>query len=132
MLIMDGVLDRHPTLKGAAVELGAGWVPELLRRLDDIVRIYSRADESIRFDRTPSEQLTQQMGFTPMAHEDVGGMIERSNPDLYLFSSDYPHIEGTRNPIERFERTLPEAAEDVKTKFYSENFLRLWPEARVV
>ena len=28
MLIIDGVLDRHPQLKGAVVELGAGWVPE--------------------------------------------------------------------------------------------------------
>jgi predicted TIM-barrel fold metal-dependent hydrolase len=131
MLIMDGVLHRHPTLKGAAIELGAGWVPELMRRMDDVVRIYSRRDESIRFDRTPSEQITQQLGFTPMAHEDVGGMIERSNPELYLFSSDYPHIEGTADPIKRFERTLAGAQETVKTKFYSENFLRLWPEARV-
>ena len=28
MLLLDGVFDRHPTLRGAAVELGAGWVPE--------------------------------------------------------------------------------------------------------
>jgi len=131
MLIVDGVLHRHPKLKGAVVELGAGWVPEMLRRLDDITRIYSRADESIRFDRPPSQQVTEQMGFTPMPHEDVGNMIAQSNADLYLFSSDYPHIEGTRDPIARFERTLPEADEAVKTQFYSENFLRLWPEARV-
>jgi len=131
MLVMDGVLDRHPTLKGAAVELGAGWVPEMLRRLDEISRIYSRADESVRFERKPSEQITQQMGFTPMAHENVGHMIAESNPDLYLFSSDYPHIEGTRDPIGRFERSLAQADEDVKSLFYSENFLRLWPDARV-
>lgn len=131
MLTIDGVLDRHPNLKGAAVELGAGWVPEMLRRLDAVTKVYSRVDESIRFDRKPSEQFTQQMGFTPMPHEDVGNMIAQSNADLYLFSSDYPHIEGTRDPIARFERTLPEADEAVKTQFYSENFLRLWPESRV-
>lgn len=131
MLTIDGVLDRHPNLKGAAVELGAGWVPEMLRRLDAVTKVYSRVDESIRFDRKPSEQFTQQMGFTPMPHENVGNMIAQSNADLYLFSSDYPHIEGTRDPIARFERTLPEADEAVKTQFYSENFLRLWPESRV-
>jgi predicted TIM-barrel fold metal-dependent hydrolase len=131
MLTIDGVLDRYPNLKGAAVELGAGWVPEMLRRLDAVTKVYSRVDESIRFDRKPSEQFTQQMGFTPMPHEDVGNMIAQSNADLYLFSSDYPHIEGTRDPIARFERTLPEADEAVKTQFYSENFLRLWPESRV-
>jgi len=131
MLIMDGVLHRHPRLKGAAVELGAGWVPQMLTRLDDVTRVYSRVDESIRFDRSPSEQVTQQMGFTPMPHEDVGNMIAQSNPDLYLFSSDYPHVEGTRDPIARFERTLVDTVEAHKTQFYSENFLRLWPEARV-
>jgi len=131
MLVLDGVLARHPDLKGAAVELGAGWVPELLRRLDWVSKIYGRVDESVRFDRTPSEQLSQQMGFTPFPHEDVGNLIAQSNADLYLFSSDYPHVEGTRDPIARFERTLGNADEAIRTAFYSENFLRLWPESRV-
>jgi len=130
MMVADGVFNRHPNLRGAVVELGAGWVPSLLRRLDDVARAYGKVDESIRFDRKPSEQLTEQMGFTPMPHEDVAQMIRSSNPDLYLFSSDYPHIEGTRDPIGRFEKTIGDLDEAVKTKFYSENFLRLWPEAR--
>ena len=131
MMVLDGVFDRHPGLRGAAVELGAGWVPEMLHRLDDVVRIFSRADESVRFDRKPSEQLSQQMGFTPMPNEDVGRLVRESNPELYLFSSDYPHIEGTKDPIGRFERTLDGADEAIKEAFYTENFLRLWPEARV-
>ena len=57
-------------------------------------------------------------------------MISQSSPDLYLFSSDYPHLEGTRDPIGRFEKTLTETPEAEKTAFYSENFLRLWPDAR--
>jgi predicted TIM-barrel fold metal-dependent hydrolase len=131
MLVLDGVLARNPGLKGAAVELGAGWVPELLRRLDWVARIYSRADQSVRFERTPSEQLSAQMGFTPFPHEDVANLVAQSNPDLYLFSSDYPHIEGTRDPIARFERSLAAAEGSIKTAFYTENFLRLWPGARV-
>ncbi len=131
MLVMDGVFERHPGLRGAAVELGAGWVPELLHRLDDITRIYARADESVRFERPPSQQLTEQMGFTPFPHEDVSRLIAQSNPHLYLFSSDYPHVEGGRDPIGKFEGHLAGSAEADKTLFYSENFLRLWPEARV-
>lgn len=130
MLLMDGVFDRHPALRGAAVELGAGWVPEMVRRLDWVSKIYGKVDESVRFDRTPGEQLSQQMGFTPFPHEDVAMLIEQSNADLYLFSSDYPHVEGGRNPIGKFEGHLEGASEAVKTNFYSENFLRLWPEAR--
>jgi predicted TIM-barrel fold metal-dependent hydrolase len=130
MLVIDGVFDRHPQLRGAAVELGAGWVPEMLHKLDETCRIFGRADESVRFERKPSEQLTQQMGFTPMPNEDVGRLIRESNPDLFLFSSDYPHIEGTKDPIGRFERTIGASEEPVKAKFYAENFLRIWPEAR--
>ena len=72
-----------------------------------------------------------QMGFTPFPVEDVSNLIEQSSPDLYLFSSDYPHVEGGRDPIGKFEGYLTEADEVVKTKFYTENFLRLWPDARV-
>ena len=33
VLVLDGVLERHPDLRGAVVELGATWVPGMLRRL---------------------------------------------------------------------------------------------------
>jgi predicted TIM-barrel fold metal-dependent hydrolase len=129
-LVMDGVLELHPGLRGAAVELGAGWVPELVRRLDWVTDIYGRVDHNLKaFTRKPSEQITQQLAFTPFVFEDVARLVEESNPDLYLFSSDYPHTEGGRDPIARFERSLSGAAASVKDKFYAENFLRLFPGA---
>jgi predicted TIM-barrel fold metal-dependent hydrolase len=132
MLVLDGVFERHPALRGAAVELGAGWVPELLRRLDWVVKHWSRNDANLQgLSRTPSEQLTQQMAFTPFVFEEVGVFIDASNPDLYLFSSDYPHIEGGRNPIARFEAALGDRSAAVRDKFYAENFLRIFPGARV-
>jgi len=39
-----------------------------------------------------------------------------------MFSSDYPHPEGTDDPIGRFERTFKDISEEAKAKFYSENF----------
>jgi len=129
MLILDGVLDRHPKLRGAAVELGAGWVPEMVRRLDWVAKIYGRVDESVRFDRPPSQQISEQLAFTPFPHENVHHLIQESNEDLYLFSSDYPHVEGGRNPIGKFESHLTNAPESAKQKFYTDNFLRLWPGA---
>ncbi|MGB0620403.1 MAG: amidohydrolase family protein [Myxococcota bacterium] len=131
VMVLDGVFERHPNLRGAAVELGAGWVPEMLRRLDWVSRIYGRVDESVRFERKPSEQLTAQMGFTPFPHEDVAALIADSNDELYLFSSDYPHVEGGRDPIGKFERSVATTSPESQTRFFSENFLRLWPEARI-
>jgi predicted TIM-barrel fold metal-dependent hydrolase len=60
----------------------------------------------------------------------VGDLIDQSNPDLYLFSTDYPHIEGGRNPIGRFEAALGDRGDAVRDKFYAENFLRVFPAAR--
>jgi predicted TIM-barrel fold metal-dependent hydrolase len=132
MMLIEGVFERHRKLRGASVELGAGWVPSLLTRLDWVAKHWGRTDQNLAsFTRTPSQQLTQQMAFTPFVFEEVGAFIDQSNPDLYLFSSDYPHIEGGRNPIARFEGALGERAPSVRDKFYAENFLRIFPEARV-
>ena len=131
MMVLDGVLERHPALRGASVELGAGWVPELLRRLDWVVKNWSRTDANLQgFKRTPSRQITDQLAFTPFVFEAVGDLIDQSNEDLYLFSTDYPHIEGGRNPIGRFETSLGDRGEAVRDKFYAENFLRTFPAAR--
>jgi predicted TIM-barrel fold metal-dependent hydrolase len=132
MLVLDGVLERHPRLRGACVELGAGWVPELLRRLDWVVKVWSRTDANIQgWRRTPAQQITEQLAFTPFVFEAIGDLIDQSSPDLYLFSTDYPHVEGGRNPIGRFEASLGARNEAVREKFYAENFLRIFPNARV-
>ncbi|HEV7159255.1 MAG TPA: amidohydrolase family protein, partial [Caulobacteraceae bacterium] len=100
MMVIDGVLERHRALRGAVVELGAGWVPELVHRLDWVVDQWRRVDEGLRtFTRKPSEQIAEQLAFTPFVFEPAGDLIDRSSAELYLFSSDYPHVEGGRNPI---------------------------------
>ena len=132
MLMMDGVFEQNPGLRGASVELGAGWVPELLARLDWVVRSWSKVDQYLAaLERTPTETFREHMGFTPFVFEDVGRLIEHSHDDLYLFSSDYPHVEGGRDPIGRFEKSLADASESVKNRFYAENFCRVFPAARV-
>ncbi|MYE14760.1 MAG: amidohydrolase family protein [Gammaproteobacteria bacterium] len=127
ILVLDGVFERFPRLTGAAVELGAGYVPAMLHRLDWIHQIWRRSEpELAAFTRKPSEQLTEQFAFTPFVYEDVGALIRQSNPDLYLFSSDYPHVEGGRDPIGRFEGTLTGLDATVHDRFYSENFARVF------
>ena len=131
MFVLDGVLEEFPQLKLASVELGAGWVPELLVRLDQIHKAYSKVDDRLKgFTRRPSEQIREQMAFTPFVFEDVSRLIEHSNDDLYLFSSDYPHTEGGRDPIARFESCMQGLPELSIKKFNSENFLRIFEHAK--
>ena len=125
-MVLDGVLERHRTLQVGVIELGAGWVPSMLRRLDSIAEIWRRSEpELASLTRKPSEQIAAQMAFTPYPFEDVGALIRESSPELYLFSSDYPHIEGGRNPLGRFGRSLEGFGEDVLDKFYSANMARM-------
>ncbi len=125
-LVLDGVLQRHPKLRGGVIELGAGWVPSFLRRLDLVAQIWKRSEPDLEALKSlPSELISRQMAFTPYAFEDVGAMVRESNSDLYLFSSDYPHIEGGRNPLGRFEASLEGMSEEVLNKFYADNMSRL-------
>jgi predicted TIM-barrel fold metal-dependent hydrolase len=126
-LVLDGVLERHPQLRGGVIELGAGWVPQMLKRLDWVVDIWKRSEpELAALKRRPSEQIVSQLAFTPFCYEDVGSLMRQSDPRLYLFSSDYPHTEGGRAPLQRFEASLADASEGDRTSFYSANFERLF------
>lgn len=120
VLVLDGVLERHPTLRGGAIEMGAGWVPGMLRRLDHAVEIWQRSEPRLStFERLPSVQASDQLRFTPYPFEDVGWLCGQSDPALYLFSSDYPHAEGGRDPLGRFTRSLAGASDDLATSFFA-------------
>ena len=126
VMVLDGVLARHPSLRGGVIELGAGWVPQMLRRLDQVVEIWKRSEPDLAaLGDAPSDQITRQMAFTPYPFEDVGAMIRDSNENLYLFSSDYPHIEGGRNPLGRFNASLEGFDDRVLDRFFSDNMADL-------
>ena len=126
VMVLDGVLARHPNLRGGVIELGAGWVPQMLRRLDQVVEIWKRSEPDLAaLGDAPSQQITRQMAFTPYPFEDVGAMIRDSNENLYLFSSDYPHIEGGRNPLGRFNASLEGFDGHVLDRFYADNMADL-------
>ena len=127
-LVLDGVLERFPALTGGVIELGAGWVPDTIRRLDHAVDIWARSEPFLAgFKRKPSEQFADQLRFTPYPFEDVGQLIRESTPELYLFSSDYPHAEGGRDPIGRFTRALDGAPTAHQAGFFASNARTLYP-----
>jgi predicted TIM-barrel fold metal-dependent hydrolase len=122
-LVFDGVFERFPKLRGGVIELGAGWVPQFLRTLDMSQKIFRKSDPNVAaLPLKASEYIRRHMRFTPFPGEDVGGMIRDAGPELFLFSSDYPHPEGTTDPIGRFERSFEGISEEAKEQFYRTNF----------
>ena len=122
-MVYDGVFERFPELRGGVIEAGAGWAPEFLRELDLGYKSFRRTDPYLQnMALTPSEYIRRAVKFTPFPGEDVGRMIRDGGADLFLFSSDYPHPEGTNDPLGRFQRTLEGLDDDALDRFYRRNF----------
>jgi predicted TIM-barrel fold metal-dependent hydrolase len=103
-MIFDGVFERFPTLKVGVIEMGAIWVPSWMRQMESAMDAFSRHEDRLKnLSLRPSEYVKRQMRFTPYPTEDVGWIIEQAGAEVPMFSSDYPHVEGGRRPIERFE-----------------------------
>ncbi|HEV3212967.1 MAG TPA: amidohydrolase family protein [Acidimicrobiales bacterium] len=122
-MIFDGVLERFPGLRIGVMEQGAIWVPSWMRQMESAFDAFCRHEERLQqLSLRPSEYVHRQVRFTPYPTEDVGWIVAQGGADLVLFSSDYPHVEGGRRPIERFEASLGDASDEVRAQFYSENF----------
>lgn len=122
-MIYDGVFQKFPTLRGGVIESGAGWVPDFLRRLDYAHKSFSRTDMYLKdLDMLPSEYIRRAVKFTPFPGEDAGAMIRDAGSELFMFSSDYPHPEGTKDPVGNFENSLANMDEAIKDRFYRTNY----------
>jgi hypothetical protein len=76
----------------------------------------------------PSEFVRRQVRVTPYPHEDAGWIIANSGPEVCLFSSDFPHVEGGRNPLKRFDESLANTSRPSVENFYCNNFVDLMGE----
>jgi predicted TIM-barrel fold metal-dependent hydrolase len=122
-LIFDQVLEKFPRLRVGVIELGAVWLPAWLERLEIVKDTFGRTETRIGgLPLRPSEYVRRQVRVTPYPTEDVGRLIERVGPELLMFSSDYPHVEGGRHPLKRFEASLAARSEAEKHAFYAANF----------
>ena len=125
-LIIDGVMERFPNLKFGVIEQGATWLPGLMRQIDSALEAFGRHEDRLqKLSLRPSEYLRRQVRATPYPTEDVGWVIEQAGEEVCLFSSDYPHVEGGRNPIKRFEQNLTNVSERARRRFYHDNFVDL-------
>jgi predicted TIM-barrel fold metal-dependent hydrolase len=128
-MIFDGVLDRFPKLKFGAIELGASWVPGWMRNMDSAALAFVKNEERLqKLSLKPSEFVRRQVRVTPYPHEDAGWIIRNSGEEVCLFSSDFPHVEGGRNPLKRFNESLKGCSQREIDRFYCDNFVDLMGE----
>lgn len=125
-MIASGALERHPGLKMAVVESGAGWLAWLLHVLDEQVakkHMWIRPSLALK----PSEYFRRQ-GFVTFSDDPIAiRNIEFTGTDCLMWGSDYPHDEGTfPNSHEVIERTFATLSAADKAKVVHDNAARLY------
>ena len=92
-MICHGVFDRVPKLQVATVELGAGWVSDLVRRFK---RSYGKTPQLYKKD--PVETLRSHVSVAPFYEDDITDLRDLIGADRILLGSDWPHPEGLAAP----------------------------------
>lgn len=107
-LVLGGVLERHPRLDVLMQEAGIGYVPYLMKRLDDT---YTALGYDIpELTKSPSEYIhesvyfcTQPLGHTATNPAQIAWLIEMIGVENILWSGDVPHPDFD-TPEELFDR----------------------------
>lgn len=106
-LIYDQVFQRFPKLMCGVIELGATWVPGFVRILDQGHHAFRKMEPLLQsLEGKPSEIFAQHVRVSLFPYEDAGWLIDQVGPDVFMFASDYPHPEGGRDPLGKFDAAL--------------------------
>ena len=94
--------------------------------MDSAAHAFTRNETRLQqLSAKPSEIVRRQLRVTPYPHEDAGWIVREAGDAVAMFSSDYPHVEGGRHPLKRFDETLQGCSPAAVQRFYADNFIDL-------
>jgi predicted TIM-barrel fold metal-dependent hydrolase len=100
-LIFHGVFDRHPKVRIVFVEQGASWTRFFLHNAKKTLRRVDNSRFATKLD--PIETFKKHFWFEPYPEENLEEIVEILGEDRVVFGSDWPHVEGTREPAAFFD-----------------------------
>jgi predicted TIM-barrel fold metal-dependent hydrolase len=118
-LIIDGVFQRHPTLRVASIENGSDWMHLLVKRL----RKQANQTPWV-FQEDPLETVRRHIWATPYLEEDLRALADLIGVERILFGSDWPHGEGVADPMD-FAKELSAFTEAEQRRIMRDNCLEL-------
>ncbi len=100
-LILNGVFARHPKLRLGIVELSAVWVPMYRMMLDGGSQFVERlTGRTSMLTERPSDVFARHVRVSCFAYEQPTRIARQLGAlDLLMACSDYPHSEGTAQPL---------------------------------
>jgi predicted TIM-barrel fold metal-dependent hydrolase len=123
-LILDGVFERHPKLTVLMSELGIDWLLPAVEGFDVMalpgVSPLVLGDYDLPL--TPKEYVSRNVRISPLPapHQVPRALLERL-PDVPVFSSDYPHFEGSGDPAGHYATALADVDDDLRQRFLHVN-----------
>ncbi|SNS15963.1 Predicted metal-dependent hydrolase, TIM-barrel fold [Sphingomonas laterariae] len=125
-MVMGGVFERFPRLALGIIEVGASWVGPMCERMDAHADLMAKV--GFTFSMKPSEFVRRNVRVTPFWSEDLCTMVDRYGlSEVYVFNSDFPHIEGSRDPVGKFRKWTDRMDPAYEPQFYCENAELLFP-----
>jgi predicted TIM-barrel fold metal-dependent hydrolase len=91
-LISFGILERHPRLRVALLECGAGWLPYYAHRLDEHLEVFGFPNATLTM--RPSDYVRRQCVVSVEEVEPALDAVLAMFPESIVFASDYPHADG--------------------------------------
>lgn len=126
-MVMGGVFERFPKLAFGVIEVGAGWLGPLCERMDQHADLMAKV--GITYPLKPSDYVRRNVRVTPMWAENLKAMVDRYGlEECYVFSSDYPHIEGSKDPVGKFRKWTDQLDPAFERAFYVDNAAILFPD----
>lgn len=127
-MVMGGVFERFPSLRFGVVEFGAAWLGPAVERMD--IWVDFQAKLGVKYPMRPSEYVKRNVRVTPFWHEDLAVMVDRYGlSQVYCYSTDFPHLEGSKDPIGKFGKWLDRMTPAYADDFFIENAKLLLPDA---
>jgi predicted TIM-barrel fold metal-dependent hydrolase len=126
-IILGGVFERHPDLRFGVIECGASWVGPMADNLDMWATVFKRRMAKV-LSVPPSTYVARNIRVTPYWFESIVNCVERYGlEDIYVYGSDYPHLEGGTDQLEVFARNAAPLGDSFMEKFFVTNGELLMP-----
>jgi predicted TIM-barrel fold metal-dependent hydrolase len=118
-LVIHGVFQRHRNLRVASIENGSDWLHILVKHLR------KQANQTPwAFAEDPIDTIRRHVWCTPYLEEDLQALAELIGVERILFGSDWPHGEGTAQPLD-FTKELSGFDHAAQQRIMHENVLEL-------
>ena len=131
-LVCGGVLARLPKLGVAFLEIGIGWVPYWMERMDEHYEKHELRDELKKevpyLTKEPSEYVKAGNVFVTCEPDEktLPDCIGHTGEDLPMYASDYPHVDSKFPETVKLLRSREDLPPNVKEKILGLNAARFY------